>query len=60
MPTKLKTTQDFIDGYDKGRTEAIAKCVEILRDSFPITDNEDILYGLSCAIYSIEQLKENK
>ena len=47
-----------LEGHDKQiRAEVIDECVEILRESFPITDNVDILYGFSCAIQRFEQLK---
>lgn len=41
------------------RNDVIEECIEILRESYPIIDNEDILYGFSCAIHRMEQLKEN-
>lgn len=59
LPTGLYV-DGFNDGYEKGRTDAIEECIEILRESYPIIDNEDILYGFSCAIYRMEQLKEQK
>lgn len=39
------------------RTEVIGECITTLKDSYPLVDDNDILYGFGCAIHRLEQLK---
>lgn len=47
-------------GKVDGRAEVIEECIETLKTSYPLVDDNDILYGFGCAIHRLEQLKENK
>lgn len=37
---------------------AIDNCIKDLEQCYPLVDNGDILYGFSCAIHRLKQLKE--
>lgn len=43
---------------NKVRAEAIDKVIQALTDSIPLVENQDIIYGFTCATQRIEQLKE--
>lgn len=40
------------------RAEVIEECILTLKASYPLVDDNDILYGFGCAIHRLEQLKE--
>lgn len=52
---------ELLDDYDKNiRADAIDDCIKDLEQCYPLVDNGDILYGFSCAIQRLKQLKEEK
>lgn len=51
---------DIDEAYQQGKADAIEECITTLKDSYPLVDDTDILYGFGCAIHRLEQLKEQK
>lgn len=60
MPTRLKTNKDFIDGYKKGRADAIDSIIEAEKNKYFCV--EDLCTGAKdcsdCRVEYLEQLKE--
>ena len=57
----IRCAEKLLSEYDKQiRAEVIDECITTLKDSYPLVDDNDILYGFGCAIHRLEQLKEQK
>lgn len=44
--------------YVRCYRDAIDDCIKDLEQCYPLVDNGDILYGFSCAIQRLKQLKK--
>lgn len=61
---KAEATKRFNEAMRKHdlkvNTDAIDECIDILNCSFPLVENEDIVFGFKCAVERLEKLKESK
>lgn len=58
--TEKPELKEIKEAYEQGKADVINDCIKDLEQCYPLVDNGDILYGFSCAIQRLKQLKEQK